>query len=154
MTLARVAAQLDPATELPEFQVAARTLVTHGLVTSRYPHAGALALVRRFEEPLRNEFRRLCHWRVDVGATCARLLRRPAVVSQYRPARTATQSRRCFSPQTYASLCLALAALEGVGDQTTITQLADEVGRLRAGDDALAFDLTLHAHRRAFVDAV
>jgi uncharacterized protein (TIGR02678 family) len=153
MTLARIAAQLEPS-ELDEFQAAARSLLTHGIVTERYPHQGALALVRRFEEPLRKEFNRMCHWRLDVGPTCARLLRRPAELSVHRPARTATQSRRPFSPQAYASLCLALAALERLGAQTTITQLADEVARLRAGDDALPFDLTSHAHRRAFVDAV
>jgi uncharacterized protein (TIGR02678 family) len=154
VTLARIAAQLDPACELDDFQAAARALLAHGLVTERYPHPGALALVRRFEEPLRNEFSRMCHWRLDVAPTCARLLRRPAAVSVDRAARTATQSRRPFTPQAYASLCLVLAALEGLGDQTTISQLADEVLRLRAGDDALPFDLTAHSHRRAFVDAV
>ena len=154
MTLARIAAHLDPARELDDFQAAARALVTHGLITERYPHAGALALVREFEEPLRNEFNRLCHWRLDVAPTCARLLRRPTELSVHRPARTATQSRRPFSPQAYAFLCLVLAALESLGEQTTISRLADEVARLRAGDDALALDLTAHSHRRAFVDAV
>jgi len=154
VTLARIAAHLDPARELDDFQAAARVLITHGLVTERYPHAGALALVRRFEEPLRNEFNRLCHWRLDLGPTCARLLRRPTELSTHRPARTATQSRRSFSPHTYASLCLVVAALESLGEQTTISQLADEVVRLRAGDEALPLDLTVHAHRRAFVDAV
>ena len=67
MTPARRAVHLDPANELAEFQSAARSLVTHGLVTERYPQPGALALVRRFEEPLRNEFSRLCHWRLDLG---------------------------------------------------------------------------------------
>ncbi len=154
MTLARVAAQLDAANELDEFRTAARTLLTAALVTESYPHPGALALVRRFEEPLRNEFSRMCHWRLDVGPTCARLLRRPAALSLHRPARTATQSRRAFTPLAYAYLCLVLAALEKLGEQTTITQLADEVARIRAGDDALPLDLTSHAHRRVFVDAV
>jgi uncharacterized protein (TIGR02678 family) len=154
MTSPRKAVQLDPANELAEFQSAARTLVTHGLVTERYPQPGALALVRRFEEPLRNEFSRMCHWRLDVGPTSARLLRRPAMLASRRPARTATSSRRAFRPETYAFLCLVLAALEGLGNQTTISQLAHEAARLRAGDAAIPFDLTLHAHRRAFVDAV
>jgi uncharacterized protein (TIGR02678 family) len=149
-----VAVQLDPARELDDFQAAACALVTHGLVTERFPQAGALALVRRFEEPLRSEFSRLCHWRLDIGPTCARLLRRPAALSAHRPARTATASRRPFGPQTYALLCLVLASLEGLGEQTTIAHLADEVVRLRAGDDALPFDLTAHTDRRAFVDAV
>lgn len=51
-------------------------------------------------------------------------------------------------------MCLVLASLEGLGNQTTISQLAHEVARLHAGDPAIPFDLTLHAHRRAFVDAV
>lgn len=154
MTLTKIATHLDTARELDDFQAAARALLTHGLVTQGFPQDGALALVRRFEEPLRNEFNRLCRWRLDVSPTCARLLRRPAAISAHRPARSATQSRRAFSPQAYASLCLVLAALEGLREQTTISQLADEVSRLCAGDDALAFDLTTHAHRRAFVDAV
>jgi uncharacterized protein (TIGR02678 family) len=154
VTLARIAAHLDPARELDDFQGAARALLTHGLITERYPQPGVLALVRQFEEPLRNEFNRLCHWRLDVAPTCARLLRRPAAVSVHRPARTATQSRRYFGPQTYVLLCLVLGALEGLGEQTTISQLAGEVVRLRAGDDALPFDPTVYAHRRAFVDAV
>ena len=154
MTLARVAVQLDPANELDDFQAVARALLAHGLVTERFPQAGVLALVRRFEEPLRSEFERICHWRLDIGPHCARLFRRPAATSHYRPARSVTQSRRAFTPQAYASLCMVLAAIEGLGEQTTIRQLADEVARLRAGDDALPFDLTTHAHRRAFVDAV
>lgn len=154
MTLARVAAQLDPATELEDFQAAAGMLLAHPLVTERFPGPGGLAAVRRFEEPLRNEFDRLCHWRLDLGPHCARLLRRPALVAVTRPARTATQSRRPFTPWAYACLCLVLAALESLGDQTTISHLADEVGRLRAGDPDLPFDLTDHSHRRAFVDAV
>lgn len=153
MTLARFAGQLE-ARELDDFQAAARALLTHGLVTERHPQAGALALVRQYEEPLRNEFGRLCHWRLDVGPTCARLLRRPAALSARRPARTATESQRAFSPQAYASLCLVLAALERLGEQTTISQLADEVVRLRAGDDEVPLDLTMHRHRRALVDAV
>ncbi|MHB8263375.1 MAG: TIGR02678 family protein [Acidimicrobiales bacterium] len=154
MTLARIAAQLDPANELDDFQAAARILITHGLVTERWPHVGALALVRRFYEPLRSEFARMCHWRLDVAPTCARLLRRPARLSTTRPARTATRSRRAFTPHAYASLCMVLAALESLGDQTTVSQLAGEVARLRAGDDGLPFDLTVYSHRRAFVDAV
>lgn len=154
MSPVRTVVTLDPALELEDFQAAARMLIAYGIVTERYPEAGVLALVRRFEEPLRREFSRLCHWRLDVGPSCARLLRRPSTLSVNRPARTATQSRRAFSPQAYASLCMVLAALERLGGQTTISRLADEVARLRAGDEHLPFDLTQHGHRRAFVDAV
>ena len=77
MSPVRTVVTLDPALELEDFQAAARMLIAHGIVTERYPEAGVLALVRRFEEPLRREFSRLCHWRLDVGPSCARLLRAP-----------------------------------------------------------------------------
>jgi uncharacterized protein (TIGR02678 family) len=151
---ARTAATLDPASELEGFQAAASVLIVHGIVTTDYPREGVLPLVRRFEEPLRREFHRLCHWRLDVGPTSARLLRRAAELSTERAARTTTQSKRPFAPQTYASLCIVLAAIERLGEQTSIRRLAEEVALLVAGDDALPFDLTVHHHRRAFVDAV
>ncbi len=149
--MARVAAQLD-VTEREDFQQAARTLLAHPLVTESWPDPGALALIRRFEEPLRNEFWRMCRWRLDLGARCGRLLRRPAEASAARPALSRTG--RPFSPWAYAYWCLILSALESVGIQTTISALADEVTRIRAGDDTLPVDLTVFEQRRAFVDAV
>ncbi len=149
--LARVAAQLDPA-EREDFQETARTLLSHPLVTANWPTSGALPLIRRFEEPLRNEFWRMCRWRLDLGARYARLLRRPAEVTATRPALSRTG--RPFSPWAYAYWCLVLSALESVGTQTSISALAGEVTRIRAGDDTLPVDLTVFEQRRAFVDAV
>jgi len=149
--LARVAAQLD-ATEREDFQEAARILLAHPLVTADWPEAGALSLIRRFDEPLRNEFWRMCRWRLDLGARSARLLRRPAEVTATRPALSRTG--RPFSPWAYTYWCLVLSALESVGTQTSISALADEVTRIRAGDETLPVDLTVFEQRRAFVDAV
>ncbi len=149
--LARVAAQLDDA-EREDFQEAARTLLAHPLVTADWPSPAALPLIRRFEEPLRNEFSRMCRWRLDLGARYARLLRRPAEVTATRPA--VTKTGRPFSPWAYAYWCLVLSALESVGAQTSISALAAEVARIRAGDDALPVDLTVFEQRKAFVDAV
>jgi uncharacterized protein (TIGR02678 family) len=149
--MARVAAQLD-ASEREDFQQAARTLLAHPLVTAAWPEPGTLALIRRFEDSLRNEFWRMCRWRLDLGARCARLLRRPAEASAARPALSRTG--RPFSPWAYAYWCLVLSALESVGIQTTISALADEVTRIRAGDDTLPVNLTVFEQRKAFVDAV
>lgn len=151
MSVARVAVQLDPA-ELDDFQRAARLLLAHPLVTATHPRPGALALVRRWEQVLRTEFSRVLHYHLDVAPTCARLVRRSATISAHRPALMPTG--RPFTRWTYTYLCLVLAALEGLGQQTTISQLAEEVGRLRAGDDALPVDLTRYDQRRALVDAV
>jgi len=149
--LARVAAQLDDA-EREDFQQAARTLLAHPLVTANWPTPTALPLIRRFEEPLRNEFSRMCRWRLDIGARSARLLRRPAEATDTRP--LVTRTGRPFSPWAYAYWCLVLSALESVGTQTSISALAAEVTRIRAGDDALPVDLTVFEQRKAFVEAV
>jgi uncharacterized protein (TIGR02678 family) len=151
MTVARIAKQLD-VSEAEEFQRLARLLCAHGLITAEFPVPGLLPAVRRYEHVLRNEFSRVLHYRLDVGPTCVRLTRRPAALSPHRPARTPTQ--RIFGRWAYTYLCLVLAALESLGEQTTISQLAEEVVRLRAGDTELPVDLTAADQRRGFVDAL
>lgn len=148
---ARTAGQLEPA-QLEDFQRAARTLLAHPLVTDTWPRPGALVAVRRWETLLRTEFGRILGYRLEVGRTCARLYRRPATLATTRGATTRTG--RPLGPLGCASLCLVLAALESLGEQTTASQIAEEVQRLRAGDDALPVDLTEYAQRRALVDAL
>lgn len=148
---ARVAVQLEP-DEREQFQRAARLLLAHPLVTESWPRPGALGQVRRWETVLKAELLRVLGYRLDVGRTCARLYRRPATISTTRGARTRTD--RPMGPLSCSFLCLALAALESLGDQTTASHLSNEILRLRSGDDALPIDLTKYDQRRAFVDAV
>jgi uncharacterized protein (TIGR02678 family) len=146
-----VAAQLEP-DQLEEFQQAARLLLAHPLVSETWPRPGALAAVRRWETVLRNEFGRVLGYRLDVGRSGARLYRKPATTSVHRSGRTRTG--RPLGHLACATMCLALAALEGLGDQTTASLLSQDILRLRSGDDALPVDLTQYDQRRAFVDAV
>lgn len=148
---ARAAVQLEPA-QLEDMQRAARILLAHPLVTERWPKPGALVSVRRWETMLRTEFDRVLGYRLDIGRTSARLYRRPATLAANRGA--FTSSGRPLGRLGYSSLCLVLAAVEGLGDQTTASQIAEEVQRLRAGDDALPVDLTRYDQRKAFVDAL
>lgn len=147
----RAAVQID-AGELEDFQRTARLLLGHPLVTPTWPNPKALTAVRRWEVPLRNEFSRVLGFRLDVGRSSARLYRRAATTSVHRGAYTRTL--RPLGHVACSYLCLVLAALEELGDQTTASRLADAVLRLRSGDDALPVDLTVYAQRRAFVDAV
>lgn len=147
----RAAVQIDRA-ELEDFQRAARLLLAHPLVTGSWPRPGALATVRRWEVPLTAEFGRVLGYRLDIGRSCARLYRRAATTSVHRGAFTGTD--RPMGRLSCSFLCLALAALESLGDQTTASRLSDEVMRLRAGDDVLPVDLTRYDQRKAFVDAV
>jgi uncharacterized protein (TIGR02678 family) len=148
---ARAAVQLEPA-QLEDMQRAARILLAHPMVTERWPRAGALVSVRRWEGVLRTELDRVLGYRLDVGRTCARLYRRPATLVANRGALTGTG--RPLGRLGCSSLCLVLASVEGLGEQTTASQIAEEVQRLRAGDDALPVDLTRYDQRRAFVDAL
>jgi uncharacterized protein (TIGR02678 family) len=147
----RAAVQIER-DELELFQRTARLLLAHPLVTESWPRPGALALVRRWEPVLRNEFGRVLGYRLDVGRSCARLYRRAATTSTHRGPHTRTQ--RPMGRLACSFLCLTLAALESLGDQTTASQLSHEILRLRSGDDALPVDLTQYDQRRAFVDAV
>ncbi len=147
----RVAVQIDRA-DLPDFQRASRLLLAHPLVTPAWPRPDALALVRRWEVPLRSEFGRVLGFRLDVAPGSARLYRKAATTSAHRGARTRTD--RAMGRLACTFLCLTLAALESLGEQTTASGLAEEVQRLRAGDDTLPIDLTSHDQRRAFADAV
>jgi uncharacterized protein (TIGR02678 family) len=147
----RAAVNLEP-TQLEDMQRAARILLAHPIVTERWPKAGALVSVRRWETVLHTEFDRVLGYRLDVGRTCARLYRRPATLGTNRGAETRTG--RPLGRLGCSSLCLVLAAVEGLGEQTTASQIAEEVQRLRAGDDALPVDLTRYDQRKAFVDAL
>ena len=147
----RAAVQID-AGELEDFQRTARLLLGHPLVTPTWPNPRALTTVRRWEVPLRNEFSRVLGFRLDVGRSSARLYRRAATTSVHRG--PFTRTLRPLGHVACSFLCLVLAALEELGDQTTASRLADAVLRLRSGDDALPVDLTVYTQRRAFVDAV
>ncbi len=147
----RSAVQIDRA-ELEDFQRAARLLLAHPLVTEAWPRPGALATVRRWEVPLRAELGRVLGYRLDIGRSCARLYRRAATTSVHRGALTRTG--RPMGRLSCSFLCLALAALEPLGVQTTASGLAAAIMRLRAGDDVLPVDLTRYDQRKAFVDAV
>lgn len=149
--MARLLVHLERA-ELVEAQAAARTLLAHPLVTGSFPDPHALALVRTHEEPLREEMLRLLGYRLDVGPSWARLVRRPSRLSPGRPA--VTRGGRPFNRRSYATLCLVLAALEQLGAAVLVTTLVDEVNRQAAGEALLAVDPTHHEHRRAVVDAV
>ncbi len=138
--------------ELAEAQRAARTLLAHPLITSRWPDERSMTLVRHHEEPLRGELARVLGHSLEVGRSWARLVRRPSRPSSSRPALTRTG--RAFGRRTYATLCLVLAAFEQLGPSTLISGLVEEVNRQSAGDPALGLDPGRPDHRDALVDAV
>jgi hypothetical protein len=111
----RAAVQID-AGELEDFQRTARLLLGHPLVTPTWPNPRALTTVRRWEVPLRNEFSRVLGFRLDVGRSSARLYRRAATTSVHRG--PFTRTLRPLGHVACSFLCLVLAALEELGDQT------------------------------------
>jgi uncharacterized protein (TIGR02678 family) len=137
-------------TDLGAYQRAVRTLLVHPLVTATQPNGDALGLVRRFAAPLGRDLEAVAGYRLEVGPTCARLVKRhdrldPTQVVQPR-------DRKPFDRRRYAYLALVLGAIVRAGTQVALTEMADALRRRAAEIDGLGFDPDDYRHRLAFVD--
>lgn len=139
---------------LAERRRALRALLAEPLLLAeRRPELFAAVVRHRAE--LSRWFSEHAGWTLAVEAAAghARLMKRPARPDPSRPARA--PGKGAFDRRRYALLCLALAALDDGGVQTTLARLAEAVRELSLEDPALApFDTDQHAERTAFVDAL
>lgn len=147
-----IAAQIRD-TDLAEYQRAVRLLLLHPLVTTTFPDRAALPLVRRYSEQLAEDLGALAGYRLELAATCARLLR-PVDRIDDTQRLVRRRDRAPFDRRRYAYLALVLAALGRAGTQVTLTELADALKRRAAEIDGLGFDPDQYRHRLAFVDVV
>ncbi|MFP4311821.1 MAG: TIGR02678 family protein [Nitriliruptoraceae bacterium] len=147
-----IAAQVRD-TDLADYQRAVRLLLLHPLVTTTFPDRAALALVRRFSDQLAEDLGALAGYRLELAATCARLLRPVDRVDDTQRI-VRRRDRAPFDRRRYAYLALVLAALGRAGTQVTLTELADALKRRAAEIDGLGFDPDQYRHRLAFVDVV
>lgn len=139
-------------TELADYQRAVRTLLLHPLVTPTAPDASALRLVRRFATPLAADLDAVAGYRLELAASCARLIRRIDRLDDTQTVRR--RDRKPFDRRRYAYLGLVLAALGRAGSQVALTELADALRRRAAEIEGLGFDTDEYRHRLAFVDVV
>lgn len=140
-------------TDLADYQRAVRTLLIHPLVTTTYPDRTALPLVRRFSPQLTDDLGTLAGYRLELSATCARLLR-PSDRLDDTQRLVRRRDRKPFDRRRYAYLSLVLAALGRAGTQVALTELADALKRRAAEIEGLGFDPDHYRHRLAFVDVV
>ncbi|MPZ80534.1 MAG: TIGR02678 family protein [Actinophytocola sp.] len=141
-----------PTFELADYQRAARTLLTHPLVTQTYPNPGALPAIRRWAAELREDLLETFGYRLELSRTTARLLRTLDQLDESQPARTHTD--RPFDRRRYAYLALTLAALGRAGTQIALSELADAVAADAIRIAGLGLSTERAADRAAFVDAV
>jgi uncharacterized protein (TIGR02678 family) len=139
-------------TDLADYQRAVRTLLVHPLVTATYPDADALPRIRRYLDPLTADLQRVAGYRLQLEATCVRLVRRSDRLDDTQLVRR--RDRKPFDRRRYAYLSLVLAALGRVGGQVALTELADALRRRAVEIDGLGFDPDQYRHRLAFVDVV
>lgn len=144
-----------PLVELEEYQRAVRLVLEHPLITARHPDEKALRLIRKWAPTMRADLADQLDYRLEIYATCARLVR---VYDEFLPThglRTIREGRsgRPFDRTRYTYLCLTLAALDRAGAQVTLTELAAEVTVTAQGLD-IAFDPAVYADRLALVDVV
>ncbi|NLU84920.1 TIGR02678 family protein [Rhodococcus sp. HNM0569] len=138
--------------DLDSYQRAARTILTHHLVTAGHPDRVAFPLVRRWATELRDDLAELFGYRLEITETTARLFTVRDEVGAGVPARTATD--RVFDRRRYAYLALCLAVLGRAGGQIVLGELARRVSSEAGRVQGLELDTARAAHRDAFVDAV
>jgi uncharacterized protein (TIGR02678 family) len=120
-----------------ELARARRALLRHPLLTESGPDPAALTLVRRHAAELREWFAEETGWQLQVDPESARLRKTPADPADATRPATAGRGQPPFSRRRYVLLCLALAALERLEQQTTLGALAERV-LAGATDPALA----------------
>ncbi len=138
--------------ELGDLQRAARILLGHGIVTEKRVGEREWRNLRRYAAPLAASFSDLAGYRVEVSRTSVALIRRIDKLSDSPVFRT--PSDRAFDRMRYALVALVLAALERLGKQTTLTDLATRVRTAAAAIPNLPFDPDQHHARLALGHAV
>ncbi|HVM33885.1 MAG TPA: TIGR02678 family protein [Actinomycetota bacterium] len=148
-----LAAHLE-VTAAVERRRATRLLLGHPLITPDGPDSDGFALVRKHADELVSFFAAQLGYRLFVEPDLARLHKTsPFDFGSVRS--LLTRSGQPFDPRRYSLLCLALAVLERVESQISLSQLADGIQLLAASDDGLAgFDPDRYHERRGFVHAV
>lgn len=139
-------------TDLGAYQRAARLLLVHPLITRLSPDPDALPLIRRFGPSLALDFGAVAGYRLELGPTCARLVKRADRLDPTQSVQP--RDRKPFDRRRYAYLCLVLGALGRAGTQVALTELADALRRRAAEVDGLGFDPDEYRHRLAFVDVL
>ncbi|MFF0813731.1 TIGR02678 family protein [Rhodococcus sp. NPDC003318] len=137
---------------LESYQRAARVILANHLVTTTYPDALALPLLRRWTTELRDDLLELFGYRLEVTETTARLFTAADRLDPTTPARTVGD--RAFDRRRYAYLALALAALGRAGNQVTLSELAEHVAAEASQVPSVELSTERAADRDAFVDAV
>ena len=127
-------------------------MLRHPLITSSYPDAAALPLVRRWARQLRTDLGEVLGYTLLSSGDTIRLRRAQDTLDGTRPA--LTRARRPFDRRRYAYLVLTLSALGRSGAQIALSELADAVAADAGRIDGVGMDTGRKPDRDAFVDAV
>ena len=136
--------------EAEELRTAARALVAQPLLDRSAP---AFPLVRKHRKELARWFADELGYRLDATRpSLARLAKLPG--PGHRPRGLSTRGGRPFDGRRYALTCLLMASAEGGGDYTTLQRLFEDVTLRAAALDGLAWDGSVAADRRVFIQAI
>ncbi|NWB51146.1 TIGR02678 family protein [Pseudomonas gingeri] len=134
---ARHLGELQKAQQQDEFRRALRSLLMRPLMP---PDDTDFPAVRRQADRLREWFARETGWPLHVDREGARLLKRPADLSD------PTRGLPDYDRRRYVLLCLAAALLERADPQITLRQIGERIVQQAADPalEALGFAFTLH----------
>jgi len=142
--------------EQAERRVALRSLLVRPLQSSRGDPERFKLLVRH-RAWLVAWFREHPGWTlvIDRAAGIARLRKQTARPGAWRPARSSRAGLAPFDRRRYSLLCVALAAIDGLGAQTSLAHLAERVEALSQDEEGLqSYDATRRSERSALVDSL
>jgi uncharacterized protein (TIGR02678 family) len=139
-------------TELADAQRAVRVLLTHGVVTVARVGEREFANIRRYLEPVQEALSKSGGYSISVQRHSISLVRRHDFLDT---APTLTRpDGRGFDRVRYALFVLALSALERLGQQTTLSDLARRVRDATTHMEGLPFDPDAYRSRLALGHAV
>jgi uncharacterized protein (TIGR02678 family) len=138
---------------------ALRGLLRSPLLPSDGETAEEYILVRRHSDWLKDWLMKFPSWTLQIDRRVARLRKMPSDLSDDTRPAVDQASGTPFTRRRYALLCLALAALEQLDGQITLSELAQIVVELIGADPeleagGLLLDMGNHDDRRDFVHAV
>lgn len=139
-------------TELADAQRAVRLLLTHGIVSQARVGEREFANLRRYVALIQPELESSAGYRVSVQRRTITLVRRHDQLDAVAPLRR--PDGRPFDRVRYALFVLALSALERLGVQTTLTDLAHRVRDAATPMEGLPFDPDTYRSRLALGHAV
>src|SRR5215470_6764076 len=139
--------------DLGAYQLAARLVLTHDVITATRPRPGPLEQVLRWADQLTADLREVLGYTLIATTRQVRLIRRLDALD---PTQTTifAKNGKPFDRRRLAYLCLVLASFQRSRVEVSLADLVRVFTPAANAIDGLGFDATVTAHKSAVVDVL